>query len=61
MAPWSADPSSKQTWCCIPYDGKALSGEKLDTVINRVAGGKSGLIPQDRHRRKRIAGRLAAQ
>lgn len=61
LKPWSADPSSKQTWCRIPYDGKALFGEKLDTAINRVTGGKSGLIPQDRNKRKKFAARAAFQ
>lgn len=61
LKPWSADPTSKQSWCRIPYDGKALFGEKMDTAITRVTGGKSGLIPQDRSRRKRFANRPAGQ
>lgn len=51
LKPWSADPS-KQMWCHIPYDGKALFGEKLETAINRVTGGKSGRIPHDRNKRR---------
>ena len=61
LKPWAADASSKQSWCRIPYDGKALFGEKMDSAITRVTGGKSGLTPQDRSRRKRFAPRPAAQ
>lgn len=32
LKPWVADPSSTQTWCRIPFDGKALFGEKLDAA-----------------------------
>lgn len=31
----SADVSSKQNWCKIPFDGKDLFGEKLDKAISR--------------------------
>ena len=61
LKPWAADPSSKQSWCRIPYDGKALFGEKMDSAISRVTGGKGGLIPQDRNRRKRFFPRPGAQ
>lgn len=47
---WSADPSSTQTWCKILYDGKALA--KNWTAISRVTGRKSGLIAQDKNRRR---------
>ncbi|XP_068136407.1 lamina-associated polypeptide 2-like [Hyperolius riggenbachi] len=45
---WSADQSSRQEWCKIPYDGDNLFGKELDSAIQRVTGGKSGLLPQDR-------------
>lgn len=61
LKPWSADPTSKQSWCRIPYNGKALFGDKMDAAITRVTGGKSGLIPQDRSRRKRFVSRPAGQ
>ncbi|XP_068107658.1 uncharacterized protein [Hyperolius riggenbachi] len=52
LKPWSADPTSKQSWAKIPFDGKNLFGSKMDTAISRVTGGKSGLIPQDRKFRR---------
>ncbi|XP_068115888.1 uncharacterized protein [Hyperolius riggenbachi] len=48
LKPWSADPTSKQAWSKIPFDGKNLFGPKMDAAISRVTGGKSGLLPQDR-------------
>ncbi|XP_068103104.1 uncharacterized protein [Hyperolius riggenbachi] len=48
LKPWAADPSSKQSWTKIPYDGENLFGPKMDKAISRVTGGKSGLIPHDR-------------
>ncbi|XP_077341804.1 uncharacterized protein LOC143987129 [Lithobates pipiens] len=38
---WSADPTSKQSWCCISYNGKALFGDKMDAAITRITGGKA--------------------
>lgn len=43
---WSADSSSKQALCGIPFNGKALFGDALEEAIKRVTGGKSGLLPQ---------------
>lgn len=43
---WSADTASKQALCAIPFQGKLLFGKILDEDIQRVLGGKSGLIPQ---------------
>lgn len=51
LKPWAADTASKQNWCKIPFDGKALFGEKLDKAISWGTGGKSGLLPQDRRNR----------
>ncbi|XP_040186348.1 uncharacterized protein LOC120936046 [Rana temporaria] len=52
LKPWSADLSSKQSWCKIPFDGKALFGDKMDNAISRLSGGKSGMLPQDRRTRR---------
>lgn len=30
---WSADPSSKQSWCKITFGGLSLFGDKLDSAI----------------------------
>lgn len=40
LKPWSANPTSKQSWCRIPYDGEALFGDKMDAAITRVSGDK---------------------
>lgn len=52
LTPWRADLTSKQNWCKIPFDGKALFGDKLEKAISRVTGGKSGMLPQDRRMRR---------
>ena len=38
LKPWAADIASEQNWCRIPFDGKALFGERLDKTISRVTG-----------------------
>lgn len=52
LKPWTADLASKQNWCKIPLDGKALFGDKLNKAISRVTGGKSSMLPQDRRMRR---------
>lgn len=41
LKPCTADLASKQNWCKILFDGKALFGDKLGKVIYRVTGGKT--------------------
>lgn len=47
LKPWMAVASLKSNWCCIPFDGMALFGNKLESAISKVTGGKSGMLPQD--------------
>lgn len=41
---------SKHSLCSVPFDRKLLFGKTLESAIQRVSDGKSGLIPQERRR-----------
>lgn len=47
---WSADNASIDSLFLVPFDRKLLLGKALESAIQRVSGGKSGLIPQERRK-----------
>lgn len=40
LRPCIADPSSRQGWCKIPFEGQCLFGNKLDMAIAMATGGR---------------------
>lgn len=58
LKPWTAHISSKVNWCRIPFDGTVLFGNKMESAISKVTGGKSGMLPQDlKPKQRRFQGR----
>lgn len=53
LKPWTADISSNVNWCCIPFNGTALFGNKMESEISKVTGGKTGILSQDVKPKKR--------
>uniref|UniRef100_A0A803JFK7 Lamina-associated polypeptide 2 alpha C-terminal domain-containing protein n=1 Tax=Xenopus tropicalis TaxID=8364 RepID=A0A803JFK7_XENTR len=49
---WSADLSSKKSLIAIPFKGSRLFGEELEKIISQATGGKSTLLPQNKHKHK---------
>ncbi|KAM8945428.1 uncharacterized protein RCH25_048699 [Pelodytes ibericus] len=49
---WSADASSKNSLCSLPFHGDMLFGKNLDECIKRAADGKNAFLPQDRRPRR---------
>ncbi|XP_041425047.1 uncharacterized protein LOC121395520 [Xenopus laevis] len=47
LKPWAADAASKSNLCQLPFEGEMLFGERLDTIIKKVSGGKSVFLPQE--------------
>lgn len=52
LKPWVADAASKQNSCRVPFDGKALFGDRREKAISRITWGMSGLLPQDKRMRR---------
>lgn len=58
LKPRTADISSKINWCHILLDGTALFGNKMESAISKVTGGKSVMLPQDmKPKQRRFQGR----
>lgn len=47
LIPWMAEASSKSYWCHILFDRAVLFGNKLESAISKVTGGRAGMLPQD--------------